>query len=213
MVTLKLFVEGGGDATLLRNECRQGFSKFLSRAGLAGRMPRIVSSGSRMSAYKDFCTAIANGERALLLVDSEGPVEKQHASGDDRSNWRPWLHLAQRVGDGWAQPQTADDPLCHLMVQCMETWFLADPETLKSFYSQGFKSNALPPNGNPIEGVAKSEVFKALEKATKDCNTKGPYGKAAHSFKLLGLIDPAKVVAASPWAKRFVDEIKRQMAC
>ncbi len=209
---VKLFVEGGGDSHLLRTECRKGFSEFLSKAGLKSHMPRVVPSGGRTQAYHDFCTAIANGEPALLLVDSEGPVAPQNAVGAP-STWKPWLHLAKRVGDGWAQPQKAGDGLCHLMAQCMESWFLADPETLKSFYDPGFKPNALPAAGNTIEGVEKVNVYQSLGAATKDCKTKEAYGKGQHSFKLLGLIDPAKVMAASPWAKRFVDETKRLMGC
>lgn len=209
---VKLYVEGGGESNLLRSECRRGFSEFLSNAGLSGRMPRIVASGGRTQAYNDFCTAIANGEPAMLLVDSEGPVAAQHEP-DGTETLKPWLHLAQRVGDGWAKPVNAGDEHCHLMAQCMESWILADRATLKSFFDPGFKPSALPSAANPVEGVAKTEVYHALAIATKDCKTKEPYSKGVHSFKLLALIDPSKVTAASPWAKRFVEEAARQMAC
>jgi hypothetical protein len=72
--TVKLFVEGGGDRHNLRVECRAAFSEFLLKAGLAGYLPRIVACGSRHEAYGDYCTALRNSEKALLLVDSEGPV-------------------------------------------------------------------------------------------------------------------------------------------
>jgi hypothetical protein len=35
--------------------------------------------------------------------------------------------------------------------------------------------------------------------------------KGPHSFKILALIDPVKVTAASPWAQRFVQKVKAQM--
>lgn len=95
------------------------------------------------------------------------------------------------------------------MVQVMENWFLADRETLKTFFGQGFRENALPATSRPIEDVAKEDVYSALKQATRDCET--PYGKGEHSFKLLERIDPAKVMAASPWAQRFVDELKKKM--
>ena len=71
---MKLYVEGGGDAAALKTACREGFAKFLGKAGLAGRMPRIVACGSRADAYDSFCTAIGNGEAAMLLVDPLGQL-------------------------------------------------------------------------------------------------------------------------------------------
>lgn len=207
MVVMKLFVEGGGDTNLLRTACRHGFSDFLKKTGLGGHMPRVMSCGSRQNAYDDFCIALHNGESAMLLVDSEAQIAATQPP------WQPWLHLLNRQGDQWAQPAGANDNHCHLMVQCMEAWLLADRQTLQTFFGQGFKVNALPAVTNPIEGVAKQEVYQSLANATKECKTKAPYGKGEHSFKLLALIDPAKVTATSGWAKRFIEEMKKQMGC
>lgn len=74
MSTVKLFVEGGGVSKSLRTECRAAFSSFLQKSGLSGFMPRIVASGSRNEAYSDYCTALKNGENAVLLIDSETEV-------------------------------------------------------------------------------------------------------------------------------------------
>jgi hypothetical protein len=97
-VTIKLFVEGGGDSRVLKTACREGFAEFLLKAGLGGNMPRIVACGSRRAAFEDFCTAISNSQRALLLVDSETPVDSKHQKGDDNTLWKPWSHLVQREG-------------------------------------------------------------------------------------------------------------------
>ena len=97
------------------------------------------------------------------------------------------------------------------MVQIMESWFLADRATLQTFFGQGFNANALPAAQNSLDGIAKPTVYSALEQATKGCKTKASYGKGEHSFKLLAKIDPASVTSASPWAKRFVDELKKKM--
>lgn len=211
---MKLYVEGGGDSHLLRTACRQGFTTFLERAGLTGHMPRIVASGGRQQAYDDYCTAIENGEEALLLVDSEAPVAQVAQPGDgndevSRQAWLPWSHLKTR--DNWDMPANGEELQCHLMVQCMETWFLADREVLKGYFNQGFKDNQLPAANNPIETVAKKQVYDSLANATHNCKTKTQYGKGEHSFKLLALVDPAKVTAASPWVKRFVDALKKKM--
>ena len=65
---VKLYVEGGGDSKVLQSECRRGFREFLEKAGLSGKMPSISACGGRRSAYEDYCTAIKNGEAAVLLV-------------------------------------------------------------------------------------------------------------------------------------------------
>lgn len=214
---MKLYVEGGGDAAALKTACREGFAKFLGKAGLAERMPRIVACGSRADAYDSFCTALRSGEAAMLLVDSEAPVLAAAQPGDaarreDRERWLPWLHLQQRQGDGWDKPAGSEDLQCHLMVQCMEAWLLTDRETLKVFFGQGFKENALPATANRVEGIGKQQIYDALAKATRDCKTKSAYGKGEHSFKLLAQVDPAKVVDASPWARRFVETLQARMA-
>ncbi|MFJ5505937.1 DUF4276 family protein [Pectobacterium carotovorum] len=213
---MKLYVEGGGDTAALKTACRQGFSLFLEKAGLKGNMPRIVACGSRSDAYDSFCTAIRNGETAMLLVDSEEQVIAAIQPGDktqqrDRSHWLPWQHLLQRGGDGWEKPQGVEDSQCHLMVQCMENWFLADHETVKQFFGQGFQENQLPASNIPIETVDKERVYRSLDNATRHCKTKNQYGKGEHSFELLGKIDPAKVQQASPWALRFVEILRGKM--
>jgi len=53
--------------------------------------------------------------------------------------------------------------------------------------------------------------YQSLKTATAHCKTKAEYGKGAHSFKLLALIDPAKVTGASGWAERFINELKRRL--
>jgi Domain of unknown function (DUF4276) len=204
MVEMRLYVEGGGDAKLLRTACRQGFSVFLNRAGLKGHMPRIVACGGRQQAYDDFCIALKHGAHAaMLLVDSEGPVSVSS----------PWIHLALRPGDRWRCPPNATDDDCHLMVQCMESWFLTDHHTLDAFFGQGFNPAVLPRPGTNIEGVAKSDVYRVLAAATHACKTKAPYGKGEHSFKLLTQIDPNKVTAGSRRADCFIKTLRSKMGC
>ena len=134
----------------------------------------------------------------MLLVDSEGPVAEGSSS---------WLHLKRR--DGWDQPAGTTDENAYLMVQCMEAWFLADRSCLATFFGPGFNPNALPGNQN-IEEVAKSDVFDGLKMSTRQCRPKGEYGKGRHSFDLLSQIDPANVLAASPNARRMVENLREK---
>ena len=209
---MKIYVEGGGDTNLLKTACRQGFSEFLKKAGFTGHMPRIVACGGRQDAYDAFSTAMAKREPAILLVDSESPVAADCQQGE-ADTWLPWHHLRNRQGDQWEKPVNATDTDCHLMVQCMEAWLLADRDTLQTFFGQGFNANSLPAAGNPIESVAKEQIYRSLADATRNCKTKAPYGKGEHSFKLLALVAPDHVTAASPWARRFVAVAKTKMGC
>lgn len=201
---MTLYVEGGGVGAL-KTECRRGFREFLRRAGLR-QEPRIVACGTRRHAYDRFCLAVAAGDTAYLLVDSEAPVGAEHQAGTPE-NWHPWRHLKARPGDGWDAPAMAEDRHCHLMVECMENWFIADAGCLAAYFGQGFAPNALPRRRN-IEAISKAAVFAALARATKACKTKTPYGKGTHSFEILARIDPAHVMAASPWAGRFIEALR-----
>ena len=196
MVNMKIYVEGGGDRKDLKTKCRKGFSDFFRTAELKGRMPRIVASGGRQSAYDDFCTAIRSSginDFIVLLVDSEERVTKGIG---------PWAHLKQR--DGWDQPPGADDDSAHLMVQCMEAWFFADVDALQTYYGRHFRANAIP-NRRDVENIPKNDLFDALEAATRsNDNKKGVYGKGRHSFEILEALDPARVRAASPYADRLI---------
>ena len=198
---IKIFVEGGGDRNLLRRECRKGFSNFFSKAGMKGRMPSVVASGSRREAFDDFRAAVHRPGKydfIVLLVDSEDPVAAETG---------PWQHLKKR--DNWDQPSETTDDQVHLMVQCMEAWFLADKKRLMEYYGKDFKQNALPARQD-IEKIPKDDVLNGLKNATRSGVSKGEYEKGQHSFDILAQIDPNKVIVASPHAKRLVDTLNEK---
>ena len=205
---VKLYVEGGGDSADLKAACREGFTTFITRAGIANR-PRVVACGSRGNAFESFRTAVRLGQPAMLLVDSEEQVAADHARGD-ADGWQPWRHLTQRNGDHWEKPDGGNEQDCHLMVQCMESWFIADRETLARFFGAGFDVRKLP-RSPKIEAVPKQVIYNSLHLATRGCDGKGEYHKGRHSFKLLACIDPGKVTSASDWAGRFVNILKARM--
>ena len=196
-MSTRLYVEGGGDRKPLRTECRQAFREFLQKAGLAGRLPRIFASGGRQQAYDDFRHALgASGgdDFVVLLVDSEGPIAA------DAERWR---HLKDR--DGWDKPAGATDGHVHLMVQCMEAWFLADRGALARYFGAGFSENSLPRRAN-VEEVSKQGLERGLNAATRNSRPKGAYRKGRDSFAILADLDPDKVADASLHAK-LVPEI------
>ncbi len=195
MVSIKLYVEGGGDTRDLKSACREGFKTFIEKAGLSGMMPRIVACGGRDKAYDKFKIAHVNQEEiSLLLVDAERPFRQ---SGS-------WRHL-QEAPDEWSRPDGATDDQCHLMVEIMESWFLADREALKEFYGQGYRGNALPQNPR-IERIAKQDVLDKLDRAARDTSKRG-YHKGSQSFEILAKLDPEKVKKVSLHAKRFIEAL------
>lgn len=201
-MVVRIYVEGGGHHERLKRACRRGFGKLLEKSGFEGRMPRIVASGSRKNAFENFCSALTRSnseEFHILLVDSEGPVTIPG---------KPWEHL--RETEKWEIPMEVTDENAHLMVECMETWFLADLETLKDFYGQGFLPGSLPQNPK-IEEVPKRDLLQGLYEATRSSNTKGKYSKGRHSFAILENINPEKLCAASPHAKRFIDTLREKL--
>ena len=198
-MSTRLYVEGGGDRNPSKTRCRQAFRAFLLKAGLAGRLPRIFASGSRQQAYDDFRHALGSSrgdDIVVLLVDSEEPI------ATDPGRWR---HLKDR--DGWDQPAGATDDHVHLMVQCMEAWFLADRVALAGYFGDGFIENSLP-RRTDVEAVSKQDLHRGLNAATRNSRPKGAYRKGRDSFAILADLDPGKVANASPHARWFLETLR-----
>ncbi|MBD6614359.1 DUF4276 family protein [Komarekiella sp. 'clone 1'] len=200
---IRIYIEGGGDGKNTKALIREGFSQFLKPLVEIAKSQKIkwniIICGSRNNAFRDFRNALKSHPAAfnVLLVDAEAPVNTQS----------PWEHL--KIRDNWDAPASVDDSYCHLMVQTMDAWFIADIETLTKYYGQGFRENVIPKNSN-VENIDKDKLFDSLQKAT--CNTsKGEYHKINHAFKLLALLDVAKVRQASPYCDRLFTTLAAKM--
>ena len=196
MVTATLYIEGGGEGKDLRTRFREGWKKFFGSAGVGGRT-KIVRGAGRKQTFDRFATAVSDsapGTVPFLLVDSEGPVAPEHSV---------WQHLHAR--DGWTRPDGAGDDRAFLMVQIMETWFLADRQALRNYFGAGFDENALMAWPN-LEDVPKPTVLEELRDATVSCRPR--YTKGKVSFELLARIDPARVEAACPHARALLNVLR-----
>jgi len=194
-VSVRVYVEGAGDYkhTDKATACRRGFQEFFGKLGLPENRLSVIACGSRFQTFNDFRKALRQhpDDFVILLVDSEGPVEVPSA----------WAHLQAR--DGWQRPAVAIEDQAHLMVQCMEAWFLADRQALIEFYGQGFLAGSLLGQPN-IELILKGSLLPVLKHASSQ-TTKGPYHKTRHAFALLACIDPQKLRIASLHASRLFD--------
>jgi hypothetical protein len=199
---IRIYIEGGGDGKNTKALIRQGFSSFLKKLVQIAQSKRIkwqiIICGSRNNAFSNFKNALEDHPDAfnILLVDSEAPVQTS-----------PWEHLKLR--DNWDSPGV-DDTHCHLMVQMMEAWFIADLDTLKKFYGQGFRENLIPKNPN-VEEIEKDSLERKLKEATQNTKSKGEYQKIHHASDLLKKLDAAKVRKASHHCDRFFTTLAQIM--
>ena len=160
MVTeVRLYVEGGGDSKFTKDPIRKGFSGFLNDlvqcARRKGLRWSIIACGGREQTYNNFLLALRSHPEALnvLLVDAEAPVRVPS-----------WHHL--RDHDDWPQPPGTRDEQCHLMIQNMEAWLIADRAALERFYGAGFVAAALPSNPN-VEQLDRAAMATGLARATQ----------------------------------------------
>lgn len=192
MIT-KIFIEGGGNDKDLKTRCREGFRRLLEKCGLTGRMPRLVACGGRQQAYEDFVRGFASGEVVALLVDSEEQVvapEKTWEHLERRKEWQPW-----------SRPNGASDEQVFLMTTCMETWIVADRESLRSHYKASLQESALPAL-HDLEKVAREKVLSSLVQATRDCSN--CYRKSKRSYEVLAKLNPDALRKHLPAFARMV---------
>ena len=133
---IKLYVEGGGKGSHKRAtiKLQQGFDSFFTEIIELARIKKIsfkiIPAGNTQSTYDDFIFSVENSPQSfnLLLVDSDDALDEDESA-------RAFL---QKKYKKW-KLKTVKDEQCHLMVQIMESWFIADVDALKQFYGQGFQ--------------------------------------------------------------------------
>ena len=190
-MTARIYLEGGGDSKAGKIACQKGFRTLLEKCGLKRRMPRLIACGSRNSAYDNFKAAHENDaatDYIALLVDSEDTVADLNAT---------WNHLRQR--DSWTRPAGANDEQVLLMTTCMETWIVADRDTLAAHYGPCLQPSALPPTDN-LESRRRDDIQRSLERATRSCTA--PYAKGPQSFAILGRLNPNTLAPLLPGFRR-----------
>ncbi|MFH1718341.1 MAG: DUF4276 family protein [Planctomycetota bacterium] len=173
-----VYIEGGGDSKGLHVRCRQGFRLLLERCGFSGRMPRLVACGARSAVYGDFKTGheSTEAEYVAMLIDSEEPVSDPE---------KTWDHL--RTHDSWQRPGGTEDEQVLFMTTCMETWIVADRDTLRQHYGSEFKESALP-SLSDLEQRNRKDVQEGLKRATHNCSN--AYRKGERSFEVLAKLKP-----------------------
>lgn len=216
MKEIVIYVEGGGDTAQQKAELRQGLDRLLGEVKQAARDRRLgwklVPSGGRAATYKAFMNAVAHGRAGtvhILLVDSEGPLTPESLPPPDeppaareareRANAMVRREHLQRRG-GWNLADISPEQI-HLMVQCMETWLVADPDGLARYYGQGFHVRSLPIRRD-LEEEPKAALHAKLAAATKETRS-GAYSEAnhakiKHASRILSMISAEAVKLRCP---------------
>jgi hypothetical protein len=198
---IRIYCEGGGQSNSTKDLLRKGMNGFLRDLRNIARSNRIrwdlIACGSRESTYEDFVMALKTfpGAFNVLLVDSDLPV-----------NPPPWRHLKQN--NFWELAEE-HDLQCHLMVQAMEAWLIADVEALSKYYGPDFNPNPIPGNTN-VEKIDKNQLARALNDATRKTQ-KGKYDKIKHACEILQKLDVVKVRQAAPYCDRLFNTLAEKM--
>ena len=184
---MDIYLEGG-------NHLRNPMKGFLRRAVNSDNPQSVeldvVPCQSRDRALSRFGKAQPG---SLLLIDSEG---------EDIAT------LSSRVSERTRLADAAERAF--FMVQFMESWFLADRNTLTEYFGAGFRANALPRNPN-IEDISKQDVEHGLRDATRNC-AKRRYLKVRDDARLLGLLNPTAVYDACPNFADLIDFLRGDAA-
>ncbi|MEK6407701.1 MAG: DUF4276 family protein [Acidobacteriota bacterium] len=195
-------MEGGGKAAT-KGEIRRGLRGFLKDISALARekntpQPLVIACGSRESTFEAFSIAMRSDPQSfnVLLVDSDAPV-----------NDTPRKHL-QKQSRGWKLQGIADEQ-CHLMVQMMEAWIVADIEALEKYYGQGFKRNSIP-RTTDVELIDKVQLMRALKSATRKTQ-KGEYSKTGHAPDVLQRLDASKVRRAARHCELFFAALEKKV--
>ncbi|TAD87420.1 MAG: hypothetical protein EAZ99_17630 [Alphaproteobacteria bacterium] len=158
----------------------QAFQQLFKKLQIKHK-PRVVAAGGRHDALREYIKRRNKGDTAILLIDSERAVPSEVSSGPPKS-WNAWAAVNYGGAKGVTPPKDAPVEDCQLCLQAMEAWYLA---------AKGYEK---------VEQLSPSDAL-AKVKAIHQHYRKG-------DFHLLFDADPAKIIAASPWAARFFDEVQ-----
>jgi hypothetical protein len=196
MASVRIYFEG--DPKLKR-----GFTAVLAKLRAKAAAARLgwelVAGRSREQTFKRFRMALDThrGDILALLVDADGAVNSDS----------PREHLTKHQTGLSRKPKGAKDDHAHLMVQVMESWFLADAAALEAYYGQGFRANCLPKTSS-LEDVPKDTVLECLSQAVAGTR-KREYHKTRHAPDLLERMDPARVRDGSKWCDRLFATVEK----
>lgn len=205
-------------------KCRRAFETFFSQclSDPEARI-RVVVCGNTQEAceqFVQFSDLSANSVFSILLIDSDTKLEVTASSSaffKDKviKHWftkkdKRYSEYIQKLKVIEDSTKNLDEHI-HFMVQEMEAWFFADPDTLENYKIKGKTLDKSSfPNLPPEEIKSPSEKLDELVKAAS-ANT-GKYKKIHHAMDLLYALDCSKVRAACPHFDRLIKTLEAKIA-
>lgn len=203
---IRIYIEGDKKSKNSNISLREGFSNFFNDLRDKAREKHIrfdvILGGNSAETFKDFLRGVKSHPNSFVtfLIDSDDEVSEEDTP-------KSFLQK-QEKSKNWEWKNVGDEQ-CQLMVQIMESWFLADVETLQSYYGQKFNSKAIPKT-NDVEKIAKLEVENSLNRATQNTQ-KGIYHKIKHGAELLTRIDVIKIKQRAKHCQRIFQTIEEKI--
>ncbi len=189
-----IYIEGGANgpgSKYLKAKCQEAFHKLLDRMGVK-RKPRLVACGGRGEVYDRFVIEHSKSAEGYVAmwIDGEEPVAHPNAA---------WQHLQNvETVPKWTKPAGAQDDQVLFMTTCMETWIVADRETLRKYYGHKLHEPSLPPLV-ALENRGRHSVQDSLDRATRHCIN--AYQKGERSYEIFAELNP---LALAPHLPSFV---------
>lgn len=178
---ITIYLEGGGHGGEGRRRLGRAMEVFLRK--VTQRKLRVFPLGGRSEVIRQFRKHASTEEVRLLLVDSEQPVQAATPAGYAR-------HLAS---EGGLLPEPHDH--LHLMIQCMESWLIADRDAWERLYGPD-AARALPGTCE-TDDLEKRDVLSAVQRALELGSRHGRYRKLEDGPKVLERLDPNAVARRS----------------
>ena len=113
-----------------------------------------------------------------------------------------WEHVLRRKDDKWPRPTGASEDHLRFMAVVMETWCIADPDSVRAAWK--LTGHEVAPPQRP-EGIAKDEVYKRLSTLTRGRWTEKTKGL---SFELVRALNPRTLQAMCPEFKALCDRLR-----
>lgn len=171
--------------------------------------------GLRSSFESFFSKAGLRDSRIVFVAAKNGPGDYRKARRSHPDAWNILLkdseqEMPQRAGILCARfgIDAAFEKDVFWMVQRMEAWFLADLDTLKAVYGDGFSAKSIQ-NIAGVEVIRKADVIDRLRRAAKR-TAKGEYDKVAHAPRILERLDPALVQKCAQHFRRLLTALTRK---
>jgi hypothetical protein len=88
----------------------------------------------------------------------------------------------------WNAGGFCSDEQLHLMVQAMEAWFVADPQSLRRRFGQSYTTGHLP-SPQSAETVSAADLLTGIRRGLPQSRRRRGYDKVSDGVELLRLID------------------------